>query len=457
MNNMETGILIEELEQQLDSFDANERRQALLSLLEKVKAGEIRFCESCDYVNVHCHTFFSYNAYGYSPTKFAWLARKEGLAVVGTVDFDVLDALDEFREVCRLLDLKGCSGLETRVYVPEFSTRVINSPGEPGISYHMGVGFPGSKAPASQQEFLRSLKQTAQQRNRDLMRRVNQYLSPVELDYERDVLSLTPAGNATERHMCLAYARKAVEVFGETAKLIEFWSQKLSADPVLLGLPEGRDLLNTIRARTMKRGGVGYVPPDSGSFPLMADTNRFILASGGMPVHTWLDGTSDGEHAIEELLDVAMSTGAVAINVIPDRNYTPGAKDQKVRNLYDVIEAAKRRHLVIVEGTEMNSPGQKFVDDFESEELAPLLPVFLTGAHIVYAHSVLQRECGLGYTSAWADKHFGAAERKNAFFEQVGAALNPRQEDHLGGLSDTASPRDVLKMIQGQLPGDLGS
>jgi hypothetical protein len=443
-----TATLIEGLEQQLDSFDAAERKRALLALLDKVKSGDIAFCGPGRFVNVHCHTFFSYNTYGYSPTKFAWLARKAGLAVVGTVDFDVLDALDEFREACRLLGLKGCSGLETRVYVPEFSTRVINSPGEPGISYHMGVGFPSATVPEPQEPFLRSLKQTAQQRNRDLMQRVNQYLRPVELDYARDVLTLTPAGNATERHVCLAYARKAVEVFGESDKLVQFWTQKLGTDAVRLGLPEGRDLLNTIRAKTMKRGGVGYVPPDKGSFPLMADTNRFILACGGMPVHTWLDGSSDGERAIEELLDVAMSTGAVALNVIPDRNYTPGAKDKKVENLYHVIKVAQRRHLPVVGGTEMNSPGQKFVDDFDTEELALLLPVFLKGAHIVYAHSVLQSRCGLGYTSPWADEHLGSAQRKNEFFEQIGATLLPQREESLRGLGDRASPKDILKAVQ---------
>ena len=439
-------MTIEELEQQLDSFKAAERKKALSSLLKKVQAGEIALPEPGQFVNLHCHTFFSYNAYGYSPTKFAWLARKAGLAVVGTTDFDVLDALDEFRNACQLLGLKGCSGLETRVYVPEFATRVINSPGEPGISYHMGVGFPGSKVPASQRKFLKSLKETAQQRNRDLMERVNKYLSPIELDYEADVLTLTPAGNATERHMCVAYARKARDEFGEgTEELAQFWSQKLGTDAKKLGLPEGRDLINTIRSKTMKRGGVGYVQPDSGSFPNMADTNRFILAAGGMPVHTWLDGSSDGEQAIEELLDVAMSTGAVAMNVIPDRNYTPGSQDQKVKNLYHVMEVARKRHLVLVEGTEMNSPGQKFVDDFNSAELAPLLPAFLTGAHIVYAHSVLQRQCGLGYTSAWADKNLGTAERKNAFFEELGVTLKPQQEDELRQFDDTASPKDVLK------------
>ena len=437
--------MTEQLEQQLDSFDANEREQALATLHEQAEAGYIELPEPNGFVNIHCHTFFSYNAYGYSPSKFAWLARKAGLAVVGTVDFDVLDALDEFRRACRLLGLKGCSGLETRVFVPEFATRVINSPGEPGISYHMGVGFPSDTVPQDQVVFLGRLKDMAQQRNRDLMGRVNEHLHPVELDYERDVLALTPAGNATERHMCSAYARKAVELFGEGDKLAKFWTEKLGVDATPLGLPEGRDLLNTIRAKTMKRGGVGYVQPDKGSFPLMADTNRFIAASGGMPVHTWLDGTSDGEQAIEELLDVAMSTGAVAINVIPDRNYTAGQQDQKVKNLYHVIEVARKRDLVVVGGTEMNSPGQKFVDDFSSDELAPLLPVFSKGAHIVYAHSVLQQQCGLGYTSDWAQREFKSVAERNDFFEGLGRSMQPDQESNLAGLTETVTPEEMLE------------
>lgn len=439
--------MTEELEQQLDSFDATEREHALQALCAKVEAGEIELPTGGDSINLHCHTFFSYNTYGYSPSKFAWLARRTGLALAGTVDFDVLDALDEFGRACRRLGLKGSSGLETRVYVPEFSQRVINSPGEPGISYHMGVGFPTAQVPADQAGFLRGLKETAQNRNRDLMARVNAHLRPVELDYERDVLTLTPAGNATERHVCLAYARRAAETFGPGDALAEFWRAKLGVEAQPLGLPEGRDLLNTIRAKTMKRGGVGYVPPDHGSFPLMADTNRFILASGGLPTLTWLDGTSDGEQAIEELLDVAMSTGVVALNVIPDRNYTPGRPDRKTENLYQVIELAQQRDLVMVAGTEMNSPGQKFVDDFDSSELAGLLPVLLRGAHIVYAHSVMQRHCGLGYTSEWARGHFARAAERNEFFERLGRCMQPDQETNLAGLSETATPGEVLDQV----------
>ncbi|MGD8786537.1 MAG: PHP domain-containing protein [Phycisphaerales bacterium] len=441
------NVLIEELEQKLDSFDSGQRKQALVELCEKVRRGDIDLPEAGTNVNLHCHTFFSYNSYGYSPSKFAWLARKAGLAVAGVVDFDVLDALEEFLEASKMLGLKACAGIETRVFVPEFSERVINSPGEPGISYHMGVGFPSSNVPNEQKDFLLNLKTMAQQRNRDLMGRVNQHLKPAELDYEKDVLILTPAGNATERHICLAYARKAREIFGEGKDLANFWSEKLGVQIEQSDLPESRNLLNTIRAKTMKRGGVGYVLPDKGSFPLMAETNRFLLAAGAIPTLTWLDGTSDGEKAIEELVEVSMSTGVIAINVIPDRNYTPGAKDVKLENLYAVVELAQKFNLVMVEGTEMNSPGQKFVDSFETDELKPLVPIFLNSAHIIYAHSVLQQKCGLGYTSEWATDNFKSVAEKNEFFQQLGEVLEPKDEDKLIGLNKNTTPKEILDQV----------
>ena len=66
------------------------------ALWRAAERGEDALPEPGADVNLHAHTFFSYNAYGYSPSKFAWLARKAGLAVAGIVDFDVLDGVDEF-------------------------------------------------------------------------------------------------------------------------------------------------------------------------------------------------------------------------------------------------------------------------------------------------------------------------------------------------------------------------
>jgi hypothetical protein len=436
-----------DLEEQLDSPDARLRGEAVEALAGAAARGEVALPPAGSDVNLHCHTTFSYNAYGYSPSKLAWLGRRGGWAAGGIVDFDVLDGLDEFLAAGALLGLRACAGLETRVFVPEFAHYVMNSPGEPGVSYHMGVGFPTSQLSGETAAFLVRLRRTSEERNRGLVARVNAYLEPAALDYDRDVVPLTPAGNATERHICLAYGRRAHTVFGDNAALAAFWAGKLGAERGQLDLPHGPKLQALIRARTMKRGGVGYVQPDSGSFPWLEETNRFILAAGGIPTHTWLDGTSDGEQRIEELLQVAMRSGVCAINIIPDRNYGTAGGEEKLANLYHVVEVAQQLQLLIVVGTEMNNPGQKIVDDFASPELAPLAPAFLESAYAVYAHSVLQRGCGLGYTSEWAARALPERGERNAFFADVGRRLDPSREHLAAGMPAEATPQRILERI----------
>ena len=414
---------IELLEEQLDSFGAEERSTALSWLQSHAKEGSIAMSESKGIVNQHAHTFYSYNAYGYSPSKFAWLAKQDGLDLGGIVDFDVLDGVDEFLAAAEQVGLKGCAGMETRVFIPEFAGEEINSPGEPGVAYHLGLGFTSTDVSESHRAFYASLKDSAQQRNEGLIQRVNDFLSPVELDIEKDLLPLAPAGNATERHICLAYARKAATVFSDPAERAAFWSEKLDTPAEALGLPEGRELQNTIRAKTMKSGGVGYVQPDSGSFPKLQDFNNFVLACGAVPTLAWLNGLTQAESHMEDLLAVHLDAGAAMINLVPDRNFTEGVKDEKLENLYAVIELAQKHNLPVIAGTEMNSPGNLFVDDFDSEELKPLLPVFMEGGYILYAHSALQRACGKGYLSEWAKKTFADTKTKNEFFAKAGRTL----------------------------------
>jgi hypothetical protein len=118
-------------------FDAETRHAALVRLLRAAPTSSL----PRGIANMHCHTFFSFNAYGYSPTGLAWLARQQGIDLLGIVDFDVLDAVSEFLDACDLAEVRGSAGIETRVYVPEFAQREINSPGEPGVLYHMAIGF----------------------------------------------------------------------------------------------------------------------------------------------------------------------------------------------------------------------------------------------------------------------------------------------------------------------------
>lgn len=437
----------EVLEARLNDLKAEVRREAFEELLDRVARGDIAFPEPGGAVNLHCHTSFSFNGYGYSPTYFAWKARCTGLRVAGIVDFDVLDAVDEFLDACKRVGIRGCAGIETRVFVPPFETREMNSPGEPGIAYHMGVGFVTGNVPDKGMvaEFLR----IAQERNRGVADRVNAFLGAGAVDYDRDVIPLTPQGNATERHLCMAYDLRAQKVFPDAGQRAAFWSEKLSTDiaKVRAILGDAPTLQALIRAKTMKAGGVGYVKPAGPDFPSLERVNAFSLESGAIPTFAWLDGTTSGEQAIEELMDIMLAGGAAAVNIIPDRNWNlkdPETKKVKLGHLYRFVELAQSHDLPVIVGTEMNAHGNRFVDDFDAPELAPLTATFLEGAHILYAHTILQAHAGMGYLSDWAKRNFASAKEKNAFFKHIGEVVAPeRKEQILAGITPAMTPSDI--------------
>lgn len=440
----------EVLEKRLNDFDAGVRRTALDALMGLVAAGEIVLPEPRPAVNVHAHTFFSFNGYGYSPSYFAWKARCEGLVVAGVVDFDVLDAVDEFLGACGAVGLRGCAGIETRIFLPEFQTREINSPGEPGIKYYMGAGFVSGHV--AHVDILERLRTLAGQRTKAIVERVNPYLEPVVLDYIHDVLPLTPAGNATERHVCMAYEKKAADMFPDSTERAAFWAAKLGqpAETVAKLFTDSPGFQGLIRSKLMKQGGVGYVQPQGPDFPRLDEVNRLILDAGAIPTVTWLNGLTEGEQAIDELLDLLLGAGAAALNIIPDRNWNvadPAEKRAKVEKLHEIVGIAQTRGLPVLGGTEMNAHGQRFVDDFDAPEMAPLRPAFVEGALILYAHTVLQRAAGMGYLSDWAAEHFTSVHEKNAFFAQAGR--NARPETAYDALTVTADmpPDAVLQAL----------
>lgn len=437
-----------ELETNLNSFDPQVRANALTELGALLQQNAVPLEPEADVASMHCHTFFSFNAYGYSPSALAWLAKRRGFKLIGIVDFDVLDAVDEFLSACEFLGVRGSTGIETRVVIPEFATREINSPGEPAVYYHMGIGFTSSSVPPSVSGILADLRQRAAKRNQDVVARVNAYLDPVTLDYVRDALPLTPGGNPTERHIVAAYVKAAEQ---RVANPAEFWATKLNmpADQVAKLMSDPAKFQNTIRTKLMKQGGAGYVQPGPESFPSVEEFHKLIEACGALPCAAWLDGTSAGEQAIEELLDLLISKGVVALNIVPDRNWNiadPEQKRIKVQNLYHVVKVAQERDLPLNVGTEMNSFGQKLVDDFDAPELAPVRQAFMDGAYFIYGHTVLQRALGMGYQSEWAKKHLPTRRARNEFYTKVGRLVTPGKTS--AALDNAMSPVDVLAALE---------
>jgi hypothetical protein len=443
------------LESQLNAFSADERRAALLELLNLAKQGFIPIPPPGEVANMHSHTFFSYNGYGFSPTALAWLAKKEGYKLFGIVDFDVLDGVDEFLSACDLAGIRGSCGMETRVFIPEFADKEINSPGEPGIFYHMGIGFTSSQVPDTETEakaILADMRARAYRRNRGVIQRVNEVLKPICLDYDQHVLPLTPSGNATERHMCAAYVQAVKD---QVEDPVRFWSKKLqtSYETVAAIIDDGPVIQNLVRAKLMKRGGVGYVQPGPDTFPSLEEVNKVIISCGALPCATWLDGTSSGERKEEELLDLLIGKGIVALNIIPDRNWNisdPLEKELKLGELYKVVSLARELDLPINTGTEMNAFGKKTVDDFSAPELAPVRDDFLNGAYFIYGHTVMQRIAGLGYQSAWSRKYLPSRSEKNAFYSRIGRTVEPVKDKKMllkAPLTPEQTPVQILEQI----------
>jgi len=446
---------IQDLEVQLDEFDLARRTGALRQLKSMADQGRVPARGVVRAANLHAHTFYSFNGYGYSPQRFAWEAYKLGLEVAGIVDFDVLDAAAEMLDAGDVLGLKTVAGMETRVFFPEYGHAEINSPGEPGIYYFMGTGFVGLPAPGSEAAgTLADMRDRARSRTVGMMGRINAAIARVQIDYDADVVPLTPKGNATERHLLEAYTRKADAVFaGDPEGQAAFWSDTLgaTAEEIASLMADAPKFQELIRKKLMKRGGVGYVPPDAGSFPQLDDVLQMILACGAIPTATWLDGLSEGESDMEGQLKLLMGKGVAALNIIPDRNWNlgdPAEKAAKVAKLNEVVAIAADLHLPLVVGTELNKYGQKTVDTFAAPELAPHVDAFLQGARTVWAHTVMRRSGAFGYVGAKADDIFGDDRAaKNAFFAKLGE-MAPGEDlgPHVAAARDTLAPALALRV-----------
>jgi len=416
---------------QLDSFNPAEREQALRRLKEKVILGELPPKPCKGFINLHAHSFLSFNCYGYSPSHIVWQGFQEGLESVGTIEFDVLDAVEETLKAGAILGIRTVAGLESRVFVPEYADMVLNSPKEPGIHYAIATGFyrlpeKGSRA----EQTLNKMRTIARDRNLVILEKTNAHLDSVRLDYENDVLPLTPLRNATERHILEAYDRKTRTVFPEPDKLAEFWSRQLSEtkEKILSILGNRPNLQELIRMKLMKYGGISYVPPEPKNFPSLSETVDMIIETGGLPSGGWLDGTNEGEKDIEKLLGFFIDTQHVLLNIVPDRNWNikdPEEKKLKVAKLKETIECARKLKLPLIGGTEMNKSGQKFVDDFDAPELKPYLDDFRKGAFMAYGHTMLSMYANRGFFSSWAKENFPDRVKRSEFYIRAGQSLQP--------------------------------
>ena len=432
------------LEKRLDEFDPRVRRDALEALV--TLAGRQFPGEPGSNVNMHCHSFFSYHAEGWSPTHVAWASSRKGLYAAALCDFDVLDGLDEFLDAGLTLGLRTAVHLETRAFLPAYAKVDINSPGEPGVTYIMGAGFVAKPAADSPQgRGLEAFRQAARARNEALVARINARLPDIAIRYDQDVLPLTPLKVATERHIVRAYAARGRLALPDPVRRAAYWAALLKREPeACVALEADAPAFEeALRGALAKRGGVGYVQPDAATFPPVTDFIAWVQSCNAIPMITWLDGTSAGEAGCRAMLTALRDQGCAALNIIPDRNWNiakPRDRELKIANLDEVVKTATSLDLPINIGTEMNRAGLPFVDDLAGPELARHRDAFIRGAQVMIGHTLLARYAQAPYLGARAKADFPRFKARNRFYAAVGA-LPPIARESSDRLLDAGPDR----------------
>jgi len=328
--------------------------------------------------------------------------------------------------------LRAVGGFESRTFFQEYADHEINSPGEPGVFYFMGEGFreppPAGSRPAA---VFASMLEQAHRRNRDLISRINAQLRGLALDYEDDVLPLTPAGNATERHIVRGYFDKALAVSGgDPTEAARLWAANLGLEVGQLTdlMKDTNAFVDMLRSRMMKKGGLGYLQPTEKTFPLLDEVIHMILACQAVPTTAWLDGTRSGEADPEAQLECLVDKGVAAANIIPDRNWNVKDSDtaaRLVRELHTYAGVCRKMDIPILVGTELNKPGQRFVDDFAAPAMKPLHQQFIFGAQVLVGHTRLLRYADFSYVGDEAANEFSARGARNRAFAAIGALAPP--------------------------------
>ncbi len=433
---METRLL-----EQLSSFDAWKRVAALQTL-----AGTTAFPAATQAMNMHVHSFYSYNGEGWSPSRIAYELKKMGLYGAALCDFDVIQGVEEFLTAGDFLGLRTAASFESRVFFPEYADKEINSPGEPGVFYFMGSGFVNGARSA---DFQSQLEQS-HARNRALIARVNSALPGCQLSYEKDVLPLTPDKNATERHIVRGYYDLAIKEQGSEAAAAAFWAKVFAADEAELSAKSANAMNDYLRNKLMKKGGLGYEQPTESTFPPIDQVIALIKSCRALPNSAWLDGSLPGEADPKGQLECLVAKGLEMVNIIPDRNWNfkdEAKKAVKVQALNEYVAAANALDLPIIVGTECNKPGQRKVDDFECDALKPLMGDFLRGANVLFGHTTLLRYADYSYSDQRAKEEFPCRKARNDFFASVGALpVPPAQIRQV--LQDETDPEKNLSLIR---------
>jgi hypothetical protein len=366
--------------------------------------------------NAHIHTSESFSVFR-SPTEAVWQAVQEGVAVLGINDHYTVAGHEEFRRACAVAGIAAIFSLEA-VAMDREATEAglkLNDPDNPGRIYLCGKGV--TKVPLESSPEMRSvarMRAALERRNREMTGKVAQLFRDrlgTDGPAWKDVVALTPRGNATERHVAYAALLRLRELAANSGKpLSETIAACCGTAP-----PAGGDdatLQIFLRAKLLKAGAPCYVPEDAEAFVSVAELRRIFLAFGSIPTYPVLGNpVLAGERNIEALLDKLEALGFYAVEVIPHRNTR--------ERLAEIVFTAQQRWWPVFNGTEHNTPETRpLLDPFALDP--EFEPWFRQSTAVLLGHQRLVAQGEPGFVDLEGRPTISDAKARFEHFSEAG-------------------------------------
>ena len=415
---------------QLNAPDKTTRLAALLSLMARIRVGEIDPPEKTRFVNNHIHTIYSFSPY--SPTAAAYMAYQAGLETSGIMDHDSVSGADEYLRAGEIIGMPVTNGFELRVSMEKspFGGRRINNPDQDGVAYTAFHGIPRTRIEDAGR-FIAPYRAARNVRNRRMVSNINDLLGSfgIHVDFDKDVLPLSQSaegGSITERHLLYAVALKMIQTFGRGGKLLDFLKNEMGIR--ISAKLEGYlsdvnnehyayDLLGVLKSDLV---GKIYVPATD-ECPAVEDYIAACHKVGAIAAYPYLGDVGDSvtgdkkaqafeDAYLDELFAYLKDVGYDAITYMPSRN-TPA-------QLARVMELCGRFGFFQISGEDINSPRQSFICKALAE---PAYAHLYDCTYALIGHELsATRDPERGMFGDWAKKNYPNMADRVAYFAEIG-------------------------------------
>ena len=352
----------------LELLNAPTKEERLANLKEVLKTTQFPPMVP-QYINNHIHTTYSFSPY--SPTAAVYAARMEGLCTAGIIDHDSISGAREFLEAAELIDIPVTIGMECRATMDgtRLEGRRTNNPDQVGCSYMTIQSVPHDKI-GRLTEFFAPYRAARDERNRRMIARINDLLG-MELDYERDVLSLSlgrEGGGVTERHLMYALAMEMVKKVGRGQAMVDYLTSigmslndKQKTQMLDTGYPFYEyDLLGMLKGAFVPKiyiDATDECPKVKDLVALCKEVDAWLcyayLGDVGDSVTGDKKAQKFEDDYLEDVFECLKEEGITAVTYMPTRN-TP-AQLERLRGLCD------KYGMFQISGEDINTPRQSFI------------------------------------------------------------------------------------------------